>query len=113
MNAVEIICPECNEPNFIEPEDIADLSLGDVLECEACGAFLEVVDLDPLEVEITDDDLEEGYFVVCPRCGHENEALEEGEDVECENCGHQFTPDWSDVEIDEDIDDDRIHHDKN
>lgn len=112
MNAAEIICPECNELNLIDPDDLADLGLGDVLECEACGAFLEVVNLDPVEVELTDTDGEDAYLVVCPRCHHENEALEVGEDVECENCGHLFTPDWSEIEL-EDIDDDRLHHDKN
>lgn len=111
MDVTEVVCPECGELNLIEPEDFAELAEGDVLECEGCGAFLEVIRLDPLEVEVTDD-VEEGYFVVCPRCGHENEAVAEGEDVECESCGHTFTPDWSEVDLDDDIDDDRLHHEE-
>ena len=68
MEDLEIVCPVCGEASLVLAEDLEDLEVGDVLECEACGAFLEVVSLDPLEVEVTEEGLE-GFFVDCPRCG--------------------------------------------
>ena len=88
MEDLEIVCPVCGEASLVLAEDLEDLEVGDVLECEACGAFLEVVSLDPLEVEVTEEGLE-GFFVDCPRCGHTFEVSEEdqGQEVECPECG--------------------------
>ncbi len=50
-------CPECNTILPIPP----DIALYDRLYCEECGALLEVVSLNPLELEYVFDyeDLEE------------------------------------------------------
>lgn len=50
-------CPECNAVLPIPP----DVALYDRLYCEECGALLEVVSLNPLELEYVFDyeDLEE------------------------------------------------------
>ena len=93
MEDLEIVCPVCGEASLVLAEDLEDLEVGDVLECEACGA---------LEVEVTEEGLE-GFFVDCPRCGHTFEVSEEdqGQEVECPECGFRFVPDWSDLEEDE------------
>ncbi|WP_018110709.1 zf-TFIIB domain-containing protein [Thermus igniterrae] len=99
MEDLEIVCPACGEASLVAAEDLETLEVGDVLECEACGAYLEVVSLDPLEVEAVEEGLE-GFFVDCPRCGHTFEVSEEeeGEAVQCPECGFNFVPDWSEVE---------------
>ncbi len=50
-------CPECNTILPVSP----DVALYDRLYCEECGALLEVVSLNPLELEYVFDyeDLEE------------------------------------------------------
>ena len=97
MEDLEVTCPVCGEVSLVAAEDLEDLSEGDVLECEACGALLEVVSLDPLEVEPTEG---EAFLVDCPRCGFTFEVTEEerGAEVECPDCGFRFLPDWSEVE---------------
>lgn len=56
-------CPECTYPVDIQPNP----SLGDIVDCDDCGTDLEIVGLDPLELEtieeeeIYDDDDEEDY----------------------------------------------------
>lgn len=99
MEDLEITCPVCGEASVVLAEDVETLEVGDVLECEACGAFLEVVSLDPLEVEVTEEGLE-AFFVDCPRCGYTFEVSEEdqGQEVECPECGFRFIPDWSEIE---------------
>ena len=44
-------CPECGEEVFVE----ADLEQGDFVECEECGASLELVGMDPIELDVRDD----------------------------------------------------------
>jgi lysine biosynthesis protein LysW len=99
MEDLEITCPVCGEVSVVLAEDLETLEVGDVLECEACGAFLEVVSLDPLELEVSEGGLE-GFFVDCPRCSYTLEVSEEeaGQEVECPECGFRFVPDWSEVE---------------
>ena len=48
-------CPECSEEVYID----ADSEQGDVVSCDECGTDLEIVGLDPIEVDIheADDDL--------------------------------------------------------
>jgi len=48
-------CPECNV-KLVLPED---LELWDHTFCQKCGAELEVVGLEPMELEVVYDDLEE------------------------------------------------------
>jgi alpha-aminoadipate carrier protein LysW len=42
------VCPECDEEVFVD----ADSEQGDVVTCDECGTDLEVVGLDPIEVDI-------------------------------------------------------------
>jgi alpha-aminoadipate/glutamate carrier protein LysW len=42
------VCPECDEEVFVD----ADSEQGDVVTCDECGTQLEVVGLDPIEVDI-------------------------------------------------------------
>ncbi len=95
MEDFEVICPACNETNTIAAEDYQELTENDVLECDSCGAYLEVVSLDPLEVLVVED--REGFFVDCPRCETAIEVDEPGEPVTCPECGYTFAPDWSDI----------------
>jgi alpha-aminoadipate/glutamate carrier protein LysW len=41
-------CPECDEEVFVD----ADLEQGDFVECEECGASLELVGMDPIELDV-------------------------------------------------------------
>ncbi len=57
-------CPECSEDVFVD----ADSEQGDIITCDECGTQLEIVGLDPIELDMyseddTDDfgDDEEGF----------------------------------------------------
>jgi alpha-aminoadipate carrier protein LysW len=41
-------CPECEEKVFVDAES----EQGDIVTCEECGADLEVVGLDPIELDL-------------------------------------------------------------
>jgi alpha-aminoadipate/glutamate carrier protein LysW len=49
-------CPECD---FEIDIDEYDADKGDTLECDNCGARLEVVSLNPLEFDVVSEDEEE------------------------------------------------------
>ena len=49
-----VLCPECDSP--LDVED--NLDEGETLQCEECGAELEIVSTDPIELSVID---EEGY----------------------------------------------------
>lgn len=42
------ICPECSEEVYVDAES----EQGDVVSCDECGSRLEVVGLDPIEVDL-------------------------------------------------------------
>lgn len=42
------ICPECDEEVYVDAES----EQGDTVSCDECGANLEVVGLDPLELDL-------------------------------------------------------------
>lgn len=44
-------CPECEEQVFVD----ADSEQGDVVTCDECGSDLEVVGLDPLELDLYEE----------------------------------------------------------
>ena len=44
-------CPDCKEEVYID----ADTEQGDIVFCDECGADLEVVGLDPVELDVFDD----------------------------------------------------------
>jgi len=48
-------CPECDEEVYVD----LDSEQGDIVSCDECGADLEIVGLDPIELDIhenSDDD---------------------------------------------------------
>ena len=50
-----VVCPECDNPLDIDPDDVDE---GEVVQCEECGTDLEIVSSDPLELAPVD---KEGY----------------------------------------------------
>ena len=57
------ICPECDADVHVD----LDADKGDTISCEECGTELEVVGLDPVELDIveeedSDDDEDEDEF---------------------------------------------------
>jgi lysine biosynthesis protein LysW len=48
-----INCPECNGALDLEEDE---LDVGDEFTCEECGATLRVLDTDPLELDLADDE---------------------------------------------------------
>ncbi|MCA1622711.1 MAG: hypothetical protein LC768_03915 [Acidobacteria bacterium] len=45
-------CPECSEDVYVD----ADSEQGDTVSCDECGTDLEIVGLDPIELDIYDED---------------------------------------------------------
>jgi len=60
---MSVLCPECESLVMVDPEAVEE---GDSVECEECGAELEIVALEPLKVKLIDaseyDDPEELSF---------------------------------------------------
>jgi alpha-aminoadipate carrier protein LysW len=57
------ICPECDEEVYVDAES----EQGDVVTCDECGTQLEIVGLDPIELDVheahdTDDAHEDEDF---------------------------------------------------
>jgi alpha-aminoadipate carrier protein LysW len=58
-----VVCPECHEDVYVD----ADSEQGDIVSCDECGVDLEVVGLDPFELDLYEekrrgyDDAEEDY----------------------------------------------------
>ena len=46
-------CPVCEGTFFVDEEEVEE---GDVLSCEECGVELEVVSVNPLELEAVEDE---------------------------------------------------------
>jgi alpha-aminoadipate carrier protein LysW len=44
-------CPECSEKVYVD----ADSEQGDLVTCDECGSDLEVVGLDPFELDLYED----------------------------------------------------------
>ena len=42
------ICPECDEEVYVDAES----EQGDVVTCDECGTQLEIVGLDPIELDV-------------------------------------------------------------
>ena len=45
-------CPECSEDVYVD----ADSEQGDVVSCDECGTDLEIVGLDPIELDVHEED---------------------------------------------------------
>ncbi|MCI0485500.1 MAG: lysine biosynthesis protein LysW [Blastocatellia bacterium] len=50
-------CPECDAEVQVDE----DTDKGDIVECHECGAVLEVVGLDPIELDLAMEDEEEDW----------------------------------------------------
>lgn len=48
-------CPDCDADVHVD----TDADKGDVVSCEECGTNLEVVGLDPVELDIVEEDYDE------------------------------------------------------
>ena len=48
-------CPECSEDVYVD----ADSEQGDVISCDECGTDLEIVGLDPIELDIHEEDIDD------------------------------------------------------
>lgn len=51
-------CPECD----VEVHVDEDVEKGDLIECDDCGASLEVVGLDPIELDLAPEDEDEDPY---------------------------------------------------
>lgn len=47
-----IVCPECDNPIVVDVDEVEE---GEIVQCDECGADLEVVSVDPLELAPVDD----------------------------------------------------------
>lgn len=50
-------CPECEEEVYVDAES----EQGDKVSCDECGAVLIIVGLDPIELDLRDDDDSDDY----------------------------------------------------
>jgi lysine biosynthesis protein LysW len=50
---ISLICKDCEEINNI---NLADYEIGDVIECEACGAEHELRSIEPLEYVLIEEE---------------------------------------------------------
>ena len=48
-------CPECSEDVYVDAES----EQGDIISCDECGSELEIVGLDPIELDIYADDVDD------------------------------------------------------
>ncbi|MGQ9633771.1 MAG: hypothetical protein ACUVXB_05945 [Bryobacteraceae bacterium] len=51
-----VTCPECDNPIGFEEDELEE---GDLITCDECGAELQVVGTNPLELELADEEDEE------------------------------------------------------
>ncbi len=42
-----VVCPECDNPLVIDVDEVEE---GETLQCEECGADLEIASVDPLQL---------------------------------------------------------------
>lgn len=47
-----VACPECDNPLHLDADEMEE---GETLQCDECGADLEVVGTDPLEIALVDE----------------------------------------------------------
>lgn len=52
MEPLKVSCPECGEDVFLP----ADVELGEIIECDNCGAELDVTSTDPPEVMVFEEE---------------------------------------------------------
>ena len=96
MEDLEVICPVCSEPNYLPAEDLEELTPDDYFECESCGAYLQILSTDPLEVAVIEDG-GGGLFGGCPGWGL-SFGGGGGEEGVWPGWGDGCVPDWAGVE---------------
>ena len=42
-----VVCPECDNPIVVDVDEVEE---GETVQCDECGADLEIVSVDPLEI---------------------------------------------------------------
>ena len=47
-----VVCPECDNPLSIEEDEVDE---GETIQCDECGADLEIVAVDPVELVALDE----------------------------------------------------------
>jgi alpha-aminoadipate carrier protein LysW len=47
-----VVCPECDNPIVVDADEIEE---GETVSCDECGASLEVVSVDPVELAAVDE----------------------------------------------------------
>lgn len=47
-----VVCPECDNPLTIDTDEVEE---GETVQCDECGADIEIVSVDPLEIAIVDE----------------------------------------------------------
>ena len=47
-----VVCPECDNPIVLDADEVEE---GETVQCDECGADLEVVSVDPIELAAIDD----------------------------------------------------------
>ena len=47
-----VVCPECDNPLTIDADEVEE---GETVQCDECGADLEVTSVDPLEIALVDE----------------------------------------------------------
>lgn len=98
-------CPDCDAPIQVSPE----VEIGTIFECPACGVALEVISLEPLELDLAlgfsidydPEDQEDKWHQDLENDDLEQDDLEIEEDIEEE----EEEEDWEDEDWDEDWED--------
>jgi alpha-aminoadipate carrier protein LysW len=47
-----VVCPECDNPITVDPDEVEE---GETVSCDECGAELEIVSVDPIELAAVDE----------------------------------------------------------
>jgi alpha-aminoadipate carrier protein LysW len=47
-----VACPECDNPLTIDADEVEE---GETVQCDECGADLEIVSVDPIEIALVDE----------------------------------------------------------
>jgi alpha-aminoadipate carrier protein LysW len=47
-----VVCPECDNPITVDPDEVEE---GETVSCDECGADLEIVSVDPIELAAVEE----------------------------------------------------------
>jgi lysine biosynthesis protein LysW len=82
-------CPECESMMLLDKE----VKRGEVIKCPACSVLLEVIGLEPLELDYAENEEweeEDSTMAWCPECDSRiemGERVKLGTQLECSECG--------------------------